>query len=284
MTARITAESAAPSTEVTSDSPVSSEQGSTQTNPTESVHSPEVIESESNDTTSSDEGPAQTDEAKIELTDADKMKHAFEKRLGKLTGQKKDLSEQTSAQSERIAELERRIADMQDTPAEEADVDTMTEQEYIAHQVKIQRQAEQAEYARQQNEHKQREASVRTVQDQWNKKIDTFNKPDYVEVVRMAEQYIPQDVLQLAVNSDIGPELVYTIAKDIDTIERLTHMDPDRRKFELYTLEQKLKNPVSSAKPVPNADRGQTPHAKPFNPDKADMKEYLAHRANKRRR
>ena len=276
MAARIQAESAAITTEAPTENV-----GEINQNPFENVQAQEVVESETETSTSSDEVPAQDEEAKIELSDADKMKHAFEKRLGKATRQKKELLEQTSAQSARIEELERKLAELT-SGDEEPDTSDMTEEEYISYRVK----SEQERLLREQRETsaKQSEAyrAAQQVQSEWNAKIKKFGKADFSEVVSIAQEYLPDEVKQMALTSDMGPELVYTISKDLDLIERLNRMDPERRKFEVFSLEQRLKNPVSTTPATPQADRGAAPKVKPFDPQTASMKEFLEHRAKKR--
>jgi len=276
MAARIQAESAAPSTEAPTENV-----GEINQNPVENVQTQEVVESETETSTSSDEVPAQDEEAKIELSDADKMKHAFEKRLGKATRQKKELLEQTSAQSARIEELERKLAALEN-PVAEVDPLDMTEEEYISHKIQEAQQKQQQEFLAEQTEQQRAYEAAQQVQTEWNAKIEKFGKADFADVVSVAQDYIPDDVKQMALSSDIGPELVYTISKDVDTIERLNRLDPERRRFEIYSIEQRLKNPVSTAQPVPQADRGATPQVKPFDPQTASMKEFLEHRAKKR--
>jgi len=213
MAARIQAESAAPSTEAPTENV-----GEINQNPVENVQTQEVVESETETSTSSDEVPAQDEEAKIELSDADKMKHAFEKRLGKATRQKKELLEQTSAQSARIEELERKLAALEN-PVAEVDPLDMTEEEYISHKIQEAQQKQQQEFLAEQTEQQRAYEAAQQVQTEWNAKIEKFGKADFADVVSVAQDYIPDDVKQMALSSDIGPELVYTISKDVDTIE-----------------------------------------------------------------
>ena len=279
MAARIQAESAAPTTEA----PTTDNVGEINPNPVENVQAQEVIESEAETSTSSDEAPAQGDEAKIELSDVDKMKHAFEKRLGKATRQKKELIEQTSAQSARIEELERKLAALEN-PATEVDPLDMTEEEYISHKIQEAQQKQQQEFLAKQTEQQRAYEAAHKAQSEWNAKIEQFGKADFAEVVSVAQDYLPDDVKQMALSSDIGPELVYTISKDVDTIERLHRLDPERRKFEIYSIEQRLKNPVSTNQPTPNADRSSAPKAKPFNPATASLDEIRERRNRRFRR
>lgn len=279
MAARIQAESAA----ITTEAPATDNVGEINQNPVENVQAQEVIESEAETSTSSDEAPAQGDEAKIELSDADKMKHAFEKRLGKATRQKKELIEQTSAQSARIEELERKLAALEN-PATEVDPLDMTEEEYISHKIQEAQQKQQQEFLAKQTEQQRAYEAAHKAQSEWNAKIEQFGKADFAEVVSVAQDYLPDDVKQMALSSDIGPELVYTISKDVDTIERLHRLDPERRKFEIYSIEQRLKNPVSTNQPTPEADRSSAPKAKPFNPATATVDEIRERRNRRFRR
>lgn len=287
MPARIQAETAA--TPTVDNTPVvesNDYQGEINQNPTETVQSQEVIESEAHETESSDEAPAQGEEAKSDLSDVDKMKYAFEKRLGKATRQKKELEETSTQQAERIAELERKLAELSNSNvSDEPDINDMTEEEYISYQIQKKQEEFYNKQQETQREQLAKQQAAQQVQADWNAKIQAFGKADFADVVSVAQEYIPDTVKQMALQMDNGPEIIYALSKDIDTLERLNKIqDPDRIKFEVFSLEQRLKNPVSTAQPVPSASKGTAPRVKPFDPQTASVEDVMKRRLAKRRR
>lgn len=74
--------------------------------------------------------------------------------------------------------------------------------------------------------------------------------PDYDEVIEAASKVeTPHLVVQYLVESDVGPQLAYHLAKNPDEISRLSKLSPSRQLAELGKLEAKLE-----AKPAPAAN------------------------------
>jgi len=227
----------------------------------------------------SPEGNVSTeDQGKPELTEIDKLKHGYDKRLKKLSAKKNDYES-------KIADLEARLAAQENNANPEQpqiDRDDMTEDEYISHMVKqgVQDQlnteyGKQAEYVQQMQ---QQEVAANA----WQEKIDAFGKEDYAEIVGMAEQFIPNDVKSAIAQSDIGPALAYEISKDPSLVESLHNMDAQRRAWTVFNLENKIKNPVSQAAPTPDVHGSSTTRS--ADPSKMNMKEWANWRASQRNR
>lgn len=77
--------------------------------------------------------------------------------------------------------------------------------------------------------------------------------PDYEDVVGNTDLIIPNIATQYLVESDVGPQLAYHLAKNPDEVTRLQKLSPSRVLAELGKLEMKLEKPAAPAK----ADAGK---------------------------
>jgi hypothetical protein len=84
---------------------------------------------------------------------------------------------------------------------------------------------------------------------------EAFKKatPDYEDVIGEADFEIPNLAQQYLVESDVGPQLAYHLAKNPDVAASLRKLSPRRLLAELGKLEVKLEAPAAAAKPAPTA-------------------------------
>jgi hypothetical protein len=82
------------------------------------------------------------------------------------------------------------------------------------------------------------------------KRQDAFKAatPDYEDVVGGTELIIPNIAMQYLIESDVGPQLGYYLAKNPDEVTRLQKLSPSRCLAELGKLETKLEKPAAPAK------------------------------------
>lgn len=101
------------------------------------------------------------------------------------------------------------------------------------------------------------EASTSKQQEQANEIVSAFVKrqddfkaatPDYEDVVGGTELIIPNIAMQYLIESDVGPQLGYYLAKNPDEVTRLQKLSPSRCLAELGKLETKLEKPAAPAK------------------------------------
>jgi hypothetical protein len=78
--------------------------------------------------------------------------------------------------------------------------------------------------------------------------------PDYEDVVGGTELIIPNIAMQYLIESDVGPQLGYYLAKNPDEVTRLQKLSPSRCLAELGKLETKLEKPAAP----PKVDAGAT--------------------------
>ena len=88
--------------------------------------------------------------------------------------------------------------------------------------------------------------------------------PDYAEVVGQSDVPAAPHVLESILDSDVGPQLAYHLAKHPDVAERLNAMTPVQAAREIGRLEAAVTGPVA-AQPTPPAKRTTTAPA-PINP------------------
>ena len=93
----------------------------------------------------------------------------------------------------------------------------------------------------------------RSVLETYNQRAAEFSKqnPDFVDVIEdMADVHVCSEIHAMALDSDVGPALVYHLANNPDEIERINKLNPTRRLAELGKLEDRLSK-ASVKAPVP---------------------------------
>lgn len=74
--------------------------------------------------------------------------------------------------------------------------------------------------------------------------------PDYEEVVEGADFEVPNVAMQYLVESEVGPQLAYHLAKNPDVADRLRNLSPGRVLAELGKLEIQFEKKPEAAKPA----------------------------------
>jgi len=112
----------------------------------------------------------------------------------------------------------------------------------------------------------QYEAAVKASQ-AWENKIAAVreNLPDYQEVVSSADVDLPPDLVQDIMDSDLGPQIAYHLAKNPEDAEKAVAMNERSRTRYLARLEVKLENqPAHSATPqTPKVSQAPAPVSTP---------------------
>lgn len=100
---------------------------------------------------------------------------------------------------------------------------------------------------------------VDTVVRSYESRLREFEKqtPDFQEVMQeFVEDYgdrtVPE-IVQVAMESTVGPQLAYYLAKNTDEVDRIAALSPHRRLLELGKLEDRLSAPAA-AKPATVAE------------------------------
>lgn len=108
---------------------------------------------------------------------------------------------------------------------------------------------------------------------------------DYDEVVGLSDLPIAQHVGEVLLDSDVGPQLAYHLAKNPDLANRLNQMSPTAAAREIGRIEASIEKPVE---PVAKSTSKAPPPINPIgsgrtnataNPAQMDMEQYKAHRA-----
>lgn len=101
------------------------------------------------------------------------------------------------------------------------------------------------------------EAGANKQQEQANEVVSAFVKrqdefkaatPDYEDVVGGTELIIPNITMQYLIESEVGPQLGYYLAKNPDEVTRLKKLSPSRCVAELGKLETKFEKAAAPAK------------------------------------
>lgn len=108
---------------------------------------------------------------------------------------------------------------------------------------------------------------------------------DYDEVVGLSDLPIAPHVGEVLLDSDLGPQLAYHLAKNPDLANRLNQMSPTAAAREIGRIEAGLEKPATPAAkttskappPINPIGSGRTNAA--ANPAQMDMEQYKAHRA-----
>ena len=100
--------------------------------------------------------------------------------------------------------------------------------------------------------------------DLYQERVQQAGLPDYAEVVGQSDVPAAPHVLESILDSDVGPQLAYHLAKHPDVAERLNAMTPVQAAREIGRLEAAVASP-SATQPTPPAKRTTTAPA-PINP------------------
>lgn len=98
----------------------------------------------------------------------------------------------------------------------------------------------------------------------YQERVQQADLPDYAEVVGQSDVPAAPHVLESILDSDVGPQLAYHLAKHPDVAERLNAMTPVQAAREIGRLEAAVTGPATT-QPTPPAKRTTTAPA-PINP------------------
>jgi hypothetical protein len=89
------------------------------------------------------------------------------------------------------------------------------------------------------DEQRRQQESTQVAQTEFGKRVAEVMKeiPDYSEVVSAADVDVPAHIAQYIVESPVGPQLGYALAKDLKELDRLKSLSPIRAIAELGKLE-----------------------------------------------
>jgi hypothetical protein len=201
-----------------------------------------------------------------------KRKGGFQKRIDRLTREKRELES-------RVAELEGRGTDTP-APAAAAATETGTEapatkatdkptpEEYDSYEefteALTEWKLEQREQTRARTEQaRAAEQQQKAVVASWNERAEAAREafPDYDEVLEEANDVpIPPAMQQALLESEHGPELAYKLAQDRAELERIVKLSPVSAARELGRLEATLATGKPAApKPKPQVTRAPKP-------------------------
>jgi hypothetical protein len=211
-----------------------------------------------------DEKPAET---KTEADDDVKLTQKIEKLINKKHRAMKEAEEfgasearKAIAAEQRAADLQRQIDELKGTKSDGAKPDGdepkpedfKTVGEYTRALVKY--EAKRAgEIGQKQAVQSQQQAHAQEIISQFVQRQDAFKAatPDYETVVGESELEVPNIAQQYLVESEMGPQLAYHLAKNPDEVTRLQKLSPSRVLAELGKLEVKLEaKPVATATTV----------------------------------
>ena len=98
----------------------------------------------------------------------------------------------------------------------------------------------------------QAQTQVQSVAKTYEQRLSEFKKetPDFDDVMaEFVEDYgdvqVPE-IVQVAMESDVGPKIAYYLAQNTDEVERIAKLPPHRRLIELGKLEDRLAKPVAT--------------------------------------
>jgi hypothetical protein len=106
--------------------------------------------------------------------------------------------------------------------------------------------------------------------------------PDFDEVVGMSDAPMSQAMAEAIVDSDVGPQLTYHLAKNPQEAARIAGLSPVKAIREIAMIEAKLKAPAAptvkatSAPPPPTHVSSRSASAVSKDPSRMSMDEYVA--------
>ena len=119
------------------------------------------------------------------------------------------------------------------------------------------------QFSQQTQAERAQEAQARQTASQFNlyqERVQQADLPDYAEVVGQSDVPAAPHVLESILDSDVGPQLAYHLAKHPDVAERLNAMTPVQAAREIGRLEAAVTGPAAT-QPTPPAKRTTTRRA-----------------------
>jgi hypothetical protein len=213
-------------------------------------------------------GDTPADEAKTGVDDDDaKLTEKISRIIAKKHREMKEAQEFATGEGRRAIEAERRAEQLQreidalkgtksggpntddasgSDPNEPKPGDFKTVGEYTRALVKYEaKKAGETGKANAEQSKQQEQANV--IVGEFIKRQDDFKAatPDYEDVVGATDLVIPNIAMQYLIESDVGPQLGYYLAKNPDEVTRLQKLSPSRCLAELGKLETKLEKPAA---------------------------------------
>jgi len=211
----------------------------------------EQTEAKADDVENTEEGDADTETKDSDAEgskDQEKEKRAGKKRnlserFRQLTNQRKDAERRATEANARAEKLEEKLREMSDEvqlkslddfqgneDAYSAYLRKMDIQEVLKNDRKAQIQ-EQVEEAR--------ENAANVMREAWFQKVEAYTDemPDYNQVVGGSQLQVPPDVVQYAMESDIGPRMLYVLAKNPQKAQQLFSLPQGQRTRQTVNLE-----------------------------------------------
>ena len=220
---------------------------------------PEIVEAEPAD-------PQEEQESEVKPEKAPNPK--VEKRFSELTKQREDARREADVQragreaaENRAQELEARlnppakvVKEGEPVPGQFADAFEYARAlaHYAAEQALADRDKQDAE--------KKQIAERAKVVDQWNKRQDSLKSEveDYAEVIAASTVAVSDQVRDAILESDVGPKILYHLAKNPDIAQALSEKSVSSAMREIGKLEAQLSAPTS-AKPVVTPSKASPP-------------------------
>jgi len=236
---------------------------------------PEGATSEqTDDTVEADEGDTDTspDEsnAKDEQVDGTEKKRAGKKRtiserMRQLTNQRKAAEAEAKKESDRAERLADKLRQLQGeiTYKTEADFngDTAAYNAYLG-RMNIQEALREDKVSQMQEDIQEAQiASQNAAKEAWFSKVDGFSDelPDYNAVMSQSQLNVPESVVNYALQSPVGPKMLYMLAKNPQKAQQLFSLPPHAQVKQTVFLEQH----VTGNAPAPTASTPGTTEIKP---------------------
>lgn len=228
--------------------------------PAEVTETPEPSEAQTDETA---EAPAEAkEEQKPELTEADKIRHAMQKRIDRLTAKSSAAEQQLQEVMERLKQFDQPKTN--DAPKED---DFETVEDYLKAVGKWEAKQEAAK-AEQERRHKEIQAKQQEIEDGQRKifdlRADELRKttPDFDDTAQAFVEELAElkpsegtEALKTIIRSSpLGADLIYHLGKNPDVVESLKKTDTVGLARTLFRIEydlEKAPKPQPSVSPKP---------------------------------
>lgn len=162
----------------------------------------------------------------------------FKERMGRFTAQKYEM--QTEIDDLR-GQLEKKNNAEPDLTREHFGED---QEAWLEHKVKTNSQELFNKYVEQEKANRQANQVQNQANQAWQSKVNTFSEstPDYASTLSNADSQLKTEVLQDIMDSDVGPQIAYHLAKNPNESDKLNTMN--QRQYNRYfnKLEEKFEN------------------------------------------
>jgi hypothetical protein len=245
-----------------------------------------------NESTEVEETPVvetKVEENQKQVDSEDDLPYGVKKRLKKMTADKYSMLDEIQTLKNELENIKQN--GVQKQQQEVSPQSFKTQEDYLSYVAKVNAQQALQDLQKQQQEQYLRQQQVQSAQQEWQNKIDSQKESmaDWNEVMDETDLMIDKESATLITESDLGPRILYHLAKNPDDVAKLKSLSSSAKNRYIAKMEFKLESEIAQSNPVVSKAPSPTPKttgkassSKKMDDDSISVREWM-NRRNKQR-